>query len=52
MDKYSVNGKFQWPKIWAVPLVITLAGTLVFATLFKDDAPKKQVETTAVAAPK
>ncbi len=44
MDKYAVNGKFQWPKIWAVPLAITLAGTLVFATVFKDDAPKKPAE--------
>jgi hypothetical protein len=34
MDRNSVNGKFQWPRIWAVPLVITLAGTIVFATLF------------------
>jgi MFS family permease len=35
MDKNAVNGKFQWPKIWIVPLVITLAGTIVFATLFQ-----------------
>jgi MFS family permease len=35
MDKNSVNGKFQWPKIWIVPLAITLAGTIVFATLFQ-----------------
>ncbi|MEI8372809.1 MAG: MFS transporter [Planctomycetota bacterium] len=47
MDKYSVNGKFQWPKIWAFPLVITLVGTLVFATLFKDNSPKKLAEKPA-----
>ena len=43
MDKYSVNGKFQWPKIWAFPLVITLAGTLVFATAFQGtrQSPRK-----------
>ncbi|MEN6458128.1 MAG: MFS transporter [Thermoguttaceae bacterium] len=35
MQKNSVGGKFQWAKIWSVPLVITLAGALVFAILFK-----------------
>ena len=35
MDKHSVSGKFQWPKIWIFPLVITLVGTIVFATLFQ-----------------
>jgi len=35
MDKHSVAGKFQWPKIWAYPLIITLAGALVFAVAFK-----------------
>ena len=24
MDKFSVDGKFQWSKIWIVPCVITL----------------------------
>jgi MFS family permease len=35
MDKHAVNGKFQWPKIWTYPLVITLVGTIVFAALFQ-----------------
>ena len=47
MDKYKVSGKFQWPKIWAFPLVITLVGTLVFATMFQGKVPEKPVETTA-----
>ncbi|MGW8256458.1 MAG: MFS transporter [Thermoguttaceae bacterium] len=34
MERHSINGKFLWPKIWAVPLAITLAGTLVLALLF------------------
>lgn len=51
MDKCKVDGKFQWPKIWAFPLVITLVGTLVFATLFKGDTSKKPVEPTVAAAP-
>ncbi len=40
MQKNSVGGKFQWPKIWAVPLVITLAGAIVFAAAFKVPSPK------------
>ena len=36
----SVGGKFQWPKIWAVPLAITLAGAIVFAAAFKVPSPK------------
>lgn len=39
MDKNSVDGKFQWAKIWTVPMLITLAGALVFATLFKAPSP-------------
>jgi nucleoside transporter len=35
MERNSVGGKFQWPKIWAVPLGITLAGAIAFAVLFK-----------------
>jgi nucleoside transporter len=40
MEKNSVGGKFQWSKIWAVPMVITLAGAIVFATAFKVPDPK------------
>ncbi len=50
MDKYSVNGKFQWSKIWAIPLVITLAGTLVFATAFHEvKSPEKPADKAATA---
>jgi nucleoside transporter len=35
MDRNAVGGKFQWSKIWAVPLAITLAGAIVFAVAFK-----------------
>jgi MFS family permease len=34
MERNSVSGKFQWSKIWVVPLIITLAGALVFALFF------------------
>ncbi len=34
MERNSVAGKFQWTKIWAVPLGITLAGAIAFAVLF------------------
>jgi nucleoside transporter len=40
MDWFSADGKFQWRKIWAVPLVIMIAGTLVLATIFRGDLPK------------
>jgi MFS family permease len=39
MDKNSVDGKFQWSKIWAVPLGITLAGAIVLAVVFKVPTP-------------
>ncbi len=42
MDRFSLEGKFQWPKIWAVPLLIMLAGTLVLATVFRGDTPKEE----------
>ena len=29
MEKNSVGGKFQWSKIWAVPLGITVSNTMV-----------------------
>jgi MFS family permease len=35
MDRNAVEGKFQWSKIWAVPLAITVAGAIVFAVAFK-----------------
>ena len=43
MDKNSVDGKFQWAKIWIVPCVIMLVGALVLAGLFQnpESEPKK-----------
>ena len=35
MDKYRVDGKFQWQKLWVVPGVIMLACVLALALLFK-----------------
>jgi MFS family permease len=55
MQKNSVQGKFQWQKIWAVPLVITLAGAIVFATAFKvpdakDFLPKDKAQSAKAVA--
>jgi MFS family permease len=50
MDNHKVHGKFQWPKIWMYPLVITLAGTLVFATVFQGKVPAKPAEAPAATA--
>jgi hypothetical protein len=38
MDSCSVNGKFQWAKIWLVPTFVTLAGVLALAALFHEAA--------------
>jgi len=35
MDKYRVEGRFQWRKLWAVPGVIMLLCVLALALLFK-----------------
>jgi hypothetical protein len=40
MQKNCVAGKFQWQKIWAVPLAITLAGAIIFAVAFKVPDPQ------------
>jgi MFS family permease len=45
MDRHkSDGGKFLWSKIWTYPLVITLAGTLIFATVFRGEVPKKPAD--------
>jgi hypothetical protein len=54
MQKNTVEGKFQWSKIWAVPLVITLAGAIIFAVAFKtpkaEDFAKKVADKPAASA--
>lgn len=50
MDRFTVEGKFQWPKIWAVPLVIMLVGTIVLATVFKGEVPKEEKKPAAKAS--
>jgi MFS family permease len=40
MDKFSSDGKFLWKKIWMIPLVVVLAGTVVMAVLFKGQEPE------------
>lgn len=40
MDKFSSEGKFQWPKIWTVPLVVVLLGVIALATVFQGQVPK------------
>jgi nucleoside transporter len=46
MDKNSVNGKFQWPKVWMVPCLITLVGVLVLAAVFQDPAAEQTKKAT------
>jgi nucleoside transporter len=40
MDSNVVDGKFQWRRIWMVPLAITLAGAIVFVWLFRAPGPE------------
>ncbi len=39
MQRNSVGEKFQWTKIWSVPLAITLGGAIAFAILFHVPSP-------------
>lgn len=39
MDRFSVEGQFQWRKIWTVPMLIMALGTLVLATVFQAQVP-------------
>jgi len=34
MDKFSVDGKFNWSKVFAVPMLLTLAGVLALVFAF------------------
>lgn len=38
MDRFSVDGKFQWQKIWLVPGLIMLAGVIALAIVFNPPA--------------
>ena len=38
MDRFNVDGKFQWRKIWLVPGLIMLAGILALILLLKEPA--------------
>jgi len=49
MDRFSAEGKFQWRKIWAVPLAITLVGTIVLAAVFQGNVPKEEKKPAAKA---
>jgi nucleoside transporter len=36
MDYFSVDGKFQWRKVWLAPAVVMLAGMIALAVAFHD----------------
>ncbi len=50
MDAFSADGKFQWRKIWLVPMGIMAAGTIVLATLFQAKLPPAPAEQPAKPA--
>lgn len=48
MDRFAVEGKFQWRKVWLVPCLIMLAGVLALALALRE--PPKE-ENALHAAP-
>lgn len=44
MDHFSVEGKFEWRKIYAVPLLCMAAGTLALAVGVSDPKPAREPE--------
>lgn len=50
MDRYSVEGQFQWRKIWTVPMLIMAAATLVLATVFQAQVPPPEAAPAAKQA--
>ncbi len=47
MDRFSVEGQFLWRKIWAVPMLIMAAATLVLATVFQAQVPLQEAAPAA-----
>jgi len=39
MDYFTVDGKFQWRKIWLVPGIVMLAGMIALAVLLQEPPP-------------
>ena len=57
MDRFSVDGKFQWRGVWMVPAAIMLAGVLALVLVFTDappaenDSPEKPATAARDVAP-
>lgn len=49
MERAKSGERFQWGRVWIVPLVVTLAGTLALAAMFHAPAVQK-VEKAPVAS--
>ena len=50
MDRSSVDGKFQWPKVWVVPCGIMVAGMLAMLILFHNPPPQDPANEAAATA--
>jgi len=50
MNKCSVDGKFQWTKIWIVPAIIMLIGLVALVALFQNPPPAAGVDKTNAEA--
>lgn len=51
MDRFCVDGKFDWRKVWMVPGAIILVGVLALAVMFRGTVPEQPAaEKTAPTA--
>jgi len=41
MDRFAVDGKFDWRKVWLVPWTVILVGVLALVVVFKGEIPKQ-----------
>ncbi len=51
MDMFSVDGKFQWSKVWLVPCIVMALGMLALIVVFRDPPEEQNAQAPAVAPP-
>jgi hypothetical protein len=49
MERAKVGDQFQWGRVWIVPLIVMLVGTLALATAFHAPPQKPAAKAAAVA---
>ena len=51
MDMFSVDGKFQWSKVWLVPCIVMALGMLALVIVFRDPPTEQNAQAPVVAPP-